>query len=171
IPAGDSVTYTIDVRNTGNVADTFRFSGTPGDWQFSFTPSSLPLDFGSGATSTQVRVVVQSPANALVSHPSLHVVATSTTEANQSVPLRLRAQASGGSSGATVVLLASAQDSIAVSSTAVFTLQLPDLAPGPVTVTGPEITGAAPLNAPLVAIAVGAVAAIAAGVYLGRRRR
>jgi len=259
IPAGDSVTYTIDVRNTGNVADTFRFSGTPGDWQFSFTPSSVPLDFGSGATSTQLRVVVQSPANALVSHPSLHVVATSTTdasqagdvtvnvdiervrslsvslnstgatfdgrflndtvqvtnggndrevvqvvitnadeltavgwsaglgrvgellsgttltnvtvEANQSVPLRLRAQASGGSSGATVVLLASAQDSVAVSSTDVFTLQLPDLAPGRVTVTGPEITGAAPLNAPLVAIAVGAIAAIAAGVYLGRRRR
>src|SRR5207249_11102243 len=49
----------------------------------SFTPSSLPLDFGSGATSTQVRVVVQSPANALVSHPSLHVVATSTTDASQ----------------------------------------------------------------------------------------
>ena len=259
IPAGDSVTYTIDVRNTGNVADTFRFSGTPGDWQFSFTPSSVPLDFGSGATSTQLRVVVQSPANALVSHPSLHVVATSTTdasqagdvtvnvdiervrslsvslnstgatfdgrflndtvqvtnggndrevvqvvitnadeltavgwsaglgrvgellsgttltnvtvEANHSVPLRLRAQASGGSSGATVVLLASAQDSVAVSSTDVFTLQLPDLAPGRVTVTGPEITGAAPLNAPLVAIAVGAIAAIAAGVYLGRRRR
>ena len=259
IPAGDSVTYTIDVRNTGNVADTFSFSGTPGDWQFSFTPSSVRLDFGSGATSTQVRVVVQSPANALVTHPSLHVVATSTTdasqagdvtvnvdiervrslsvslnstgatfdgrflndtvqvtnggndrevvqivltnadelaavgwsaslgkvgeplagttltnvtvEANRSVPLRLRAQASGGSSGATVVLLASAQDSITVSSTDVFTLQLPDLAPGRVTVTGPEITGVAPLNAPLVAIAVGAIAAIAAGVYLGRRRR
>src|SRR5438132_1521041 len=83
IPAGDSVTYTIDVRNTGNVADTFSFSGTPGDWQFSFTPSSVPLDFGSGATSTQVRVVVQSPANALVSHPSLHVVATSMADASQ----------------------------------------------------------------------------------------
>jgi hypothetical protein len=70
-----------------------------------------------------------------------------------------------------VVLVASAQDSTAVSSTAVFTLQLPDLAPGTVTVTGPEISRAAPLNAPLVAIAVGAIAAIAVGVYLGRRRR
>src|SRR5207247_9401933 len=82
-----------------------------------------------------------------------------------------RAQASGVSIGANFVLLASAQDSFTVSSTDVFTLQLPDLAPGRVTVTGPEITGAAPLNAPLVAIAVGAIAAIAAGVYLGRRRR
>src|SRR5256885_16442209 len=82
IPAGDSVTYTIDVRNTGNVADTFRFSGTPGDWQFSFTPSSVPLNFGSGATSTSVRVVVQSPANALVNHDPLDVVATSTTDAS-----------------------------------------------------------------------------------------
>jgi hypothetical protein len=259
IAAGESVTYTIDIRNSGNVADTFSFSGTPADWHFSFTPSSVPLNFGSGATSTQVRVVVQSPANALVNHLSLEVVATSTTdastagrvtlnvdiervralsaslnstsatfdgrflnytiqvknagnareimqivitntgelaavgwsaslgkvgeplmgttltnvtvEANQTVSVHLRAQSSGGSSGATVVLVASAQDSTAVSSTAVFTLQLPDLAPGTVTVTGPEISRAAPLNAPLVAIAVGAIAAIAVGVYLGRRRR
>jgi len=94
-----------------------------------------------------------------------------TVEANQTVAVHLRAQSSGGSSGATVVLVASAQDSVAVSSTAVFTLQLPDLAPGSVTVTGPEISGAAPLNAPLVAIAAGAIAAVAVGVYLGRRRR
>ena len=53
----------------------------------------------------------------------------------------------------------------------VFTLDLPDLAPGTVTVTGPDITRAAPLNTPLVAVAIGAAAAIAVGVYLTRKRR
>src|SRR5207244_8587646 len=94
-----------------------------------------------------------------------------TVEPNRNAPLPPLAHSSVSSSAATVLLLASSQDSITVSSTDVFTLQLPDLAPGRVTLTGPEITGVAPLNAPLVAIAVGAIAAIAAGVYLGRRRR
>jgi len=67
--------------------------------------------------------------------------------------------------------VASAQDSPAVSANTVFTLDLPDLAPGTVTVTGPDITRAAPLNTPLVAVAIGAAAAIAVGVYLTRKRR
>src|SRR5206468_499384 len=82
IAAGDSVVYTIVVGNTGNVADTFRLDGTPADWQFTFSPSSLSLNFGSGATSVPVQVVIVSPTNALVSHPSLRIVATSTTDAS-----------------------------------------------------------------------------------------
>ena len=259
IAAGDSVVYTIVVGNTGNVADTFRLDGTPADWQFTFSPSSLSLNFGSGATSVPVQVVIVSPTNALVSHPSLRIVATSTTDAstagdvtvnvditrvrglsvgldsttaafdgrflnytlhvknegnaretvqvevtnpnelaavgwtlslggasgpldgtllrnvtvdaNQTATVRLQAASTSGSSGATVVLVASAQDSPAVSANTVFTLDLPDLAPGTVTVTGPDITRAAPLNTPLVAVAIGAAAAIAVGVYLTRKRR
>src|SRR5439155_1467371 len=217
--------------------------GTPADWQFTFSPSSLSLNFGSGATSVPVQVVIVSPTNALVSHPSLRIVATSTTDAstagdvtvnvditrvrglsvgldsttaafdgrflnytlhvknegnaretvqvevtnpnelaavgwtlslggasgpfdgtllrnvtvdaNQTATVRLQAASTSGSSGATVVLVASAQDSPAVSANTVFTLDLPDLAPGTVTVTGPDITRAAPLNTPLVAVATG----------------
>src|SRR5213076_1880200 len=205
-----------------------RLDGTPADWQFTFSPSSLSLNFGSGATSVPVQVVIVSPTNVLVNHPSLRIVATSTTDAsnagdvivnvnitrvrglsvgldsttaafdgrflnytlhvknegnaletvqvevtnpNEAATVRLRAASTSGSSGATVVLVVSAQDSPAVSANTVFTLDLPDLAPGAVTVTGPDITRTAPLNAPLVAVAIGAAAAIAVGVYLTRKRR
>src|SRR5438094_8424659 len=83
IAAGDSVVYTILVRNTGNVADIFRLDGTPADWQFTFSPSSLALNFGRGATSVPVQVVIVSPTNAIVNDPSLRIVATSTTDATK----------------------------------------------------------------------------------------
>src|SRR5438034_9395762 len=68
IPAGDSVTYTIDVRNTGDVADTVSFSGTPGGWQFAFTPGSFRVDFRTAPTAALARCVLQCPANGLVTH-------------------------------------------------------------------------------------------------------
>lgn len=259
IAAGGSVTYSIVVRNTGNVADTFEFSGGPANWQFAFAPSSALVDFGSAAPSSRIQVVIQSPADALVDHPALQITAFAssdrsragdivvqvdivrvrslsvsldsagatfdgrflnetvrvknagnaretvqvaignpgdlaavgwsvslggstgpmdgttltnvTVEANQSVSLRLRAQSNGGASGATVVLVASAQDSIAVSASAPFTLQLPALAPGTVSITGPEITASAPPNTLIIAVIAAAAAAAAAGIYLSRRRR
>jgi dolichyl-diphosphooligosaccharide--protein glycosyltransferase len=259
IAAGGSVTYSIVVQNTGNVADTFDFMGSPGNWQFAFAPSSASLDFGSAAPSSRFQVVIQSPADALVEHPALHISALAssdrslagdvvvqvditrvrglsvsldptgatfdgrflnetvrvknagnaretvqvaignpgdlaavgwslslgttdgplvgttltnvTVDANQSVALRLRAQSNGGPSGATVVLVVSAQDSMAVSASGPFTLQLPALAPGNVSITGPEVTSSAPPNTLLIAVIVAAAAAAAAGLYLSRRRR
>src|SRR5439155_20939093 len=94
-----------------------------------------------------------------------------TVEANRTAMVGLQAASSSGSSGATVVLVVSAQDSPAVSANTMFTLDLPNIAPGTVTVTGPDITRAALLNTPLVAVAIGAAAAIAVGVYLTRKRR
>jgi hypothetical protein len=259
IGAGGSVTYSITVRNTGNVADTFEFSGSPANWQFAFAPSSVSLDFGNAAPSSRFQVVIQSPADALVDHPALQISAVAasdrsragevvvqvditrvrglsvsldstgatfdgrflnetvrvknagnaretvqvavgnpgdlaavgwslslgtasgpmdgttltnvTVEANQSVTLRLRAQSNGGASGATVVLVVTAQDSMAVSASAPFTLQLPALAPGAVTITGPEVTASAPPNTLIIAVVAAGAAAAAAGIYLSRRRR
>jgi hypothetical protein len=259
IAAGGSVTYSIVVRNTGNVADTFEFSGSPANWQFAFAPSSASLDFGSAAPSSRIQVIIQSPADALVDHPAIQISAVAssdrsragdvvvqvditrvrslsvlldsagatfdgrflnetvrvknagnaretvqvaignpadlaavgwflslgtadgpldgttltnvTVEANQSVAIRLRAQSNGGASGATVVLVASAQDSMAVSTSAPFTLQLPALAPGTVSITGPEVTASAPPNTLIIAVIAAAAAAAAVGLYLSRRRR
>lgn len=80
IPAGGSVTYTIVVRNTGNIADTFNLEGRPVDWQFSFAPASASLDFGSAGGTSLIRVVIQSPANAVVDHSPIQIVATSAAD-------------------------------------------------------------------------------------------
>ncbi len=262
IAAGRSVTYDVVVTNTGNVAETFDLSGQPTTWPFSFTPSSVALDFGvvgTVGTASAVRVTIQSPADALVDHGTIQVVATSrdagtavgsvevkvdiqrvrgltlsldpgsavfdgrslndtlvvknagnaaetvtiaitnpedlvalgwsaklgtttgsatgptltdvTVPANATVRVRLQAQSASGASGATVVVQAFAQDSMAVSATTVFTLQLPALASGAPTVTGPDIASAAPFNLQILAAVVGAVAAVGAGLLLTRRRR
>ncbi len=259
IAAGGSVSYSIVVRNTGNVAETVDFAGQPGDWQFTFAPGSLPLSFGNAASSASVQMTIQSPANALVDHGTIKIVATSETDgtnlgsvdvqvdiarvrgltvaldttapvfdgrflnytllvtnsgnaqetvtlaitnpddltafgwsvtlipsghapvgatltnltvaATSTVRVALRAQSTGGPSGASVALTVTAQDSMAVSASTTFLLQLPVLAsPGP-TVSGPDITPAAPLNLQLLAVVVGAIAAVGAGLFLTRRRR
>src|SRR2546426_533989 len=80
IVAGDSVSYTIVARNTGNVAENVAFGGQPGDWQFTFAPGSVSLSFGNAASSASVQVTIQSPANALLDHGTIKIVATSATD-------------------------------------------------------------------------------------------
>jgi len=81
---GESVVYTVDVRNAGNVPDTYTLTGRPSDWTFTFLPSTVPLDFGTSAGSgTSVSVTIQAPADAPVVHGPLTLVATSSDGATQ----------------------------------------------------------------------------------------
>ncbi len=83
IAAGGSVTYTIVVQNTGNVADTFTLAGAgPSGWSFTFTPVTVDLGYGTASNQTAVAVLIQSPAGALVRDGSLTLAAASTTDVN-----------------------------------------------------------------------------------------
>jgi hypothetical protein len=86
--------------------------------------------------------------------------------------VRLSLLQTGGASGATVVLSVTAQDNAAVAATTTSTLVLPSLAATTgVGVTGPNTAKTLPLNLYLVAILVGVASAVAAGLFLTRRRR
>jgi len=74
---GGSVTYTIGVRNAGNVEDTYSLGAALPGWSFSFSPSLVSLDFGDRGNETTVRVTIQTPPDALVDHGPITITATS----------------------------------------------------------------------------------------------
>lgn len=74
---GGSVVYSVVVRNTGNVRDTFTLSGRPSEWTFTFSPASVTLNFGTTENAASVIVTIRAPADAQVVHAPTSVVATS----------------------------------------------------------------------------------------------
>ncbi|MEE9197504.1 MAG: carboxypeptidase regulatory-like domain-containing protein [bacterium] len=79
VAPGETFVYRITVTNTGNMADTFSFEGSPADWVFSFRPSRLSLPFGTG-TSAEVTVQITTPEDAKAPEGILTAVARSTTD-------------------------------------------------------------------------------------------
>jgi hypothetical protein len=261
ISAGGSVTYTINVQNMGNVQDTFSLSGSEPGWSFSFSPSTVTLNYGTAPNSAPVTVLIQSPTNALVNHGTLTITATSTTDsaakgsvavtvgiaptygltvqvdplsgtfdgrylnytvnvqntgntpedvdvsiqnpsdiatsgwspalaqsgattpsgltvtnlnvaAASTASLQLVLRLNGAQGGATVVLQAATVGAAPVASQTVYTTSLPQLSPTTgIGVTGTNVALTLPPNNLLIAAIVGAVAAIAVGLFLTRRRR
>ena len=75
-----SVSYTIAVHNSGNVADTFSLAGSTAGWSFTFNPATVFLNFGDAPSTAYVSVTVQAPSDALVDHAPVRVTATSTAD-------------------------------------------------------------------------------------------
>jgi len=75
VPAGASVTYTIVITNTGNVADEYTFATLPAGWTFEFRPARPRLDFGTAGNTTTVDVTITTPRDALVEHGDVTITA------------------------------------------------------------------------------------------------
>ncbi len=72
VAPGTDVTYHITVKNAGNTPDTYTFSSSI--WSCDFDPESVSLQPGESASVT---VIIHVPADALVNHDALTVVAES----------------------------------------------------------------------------------------------
>jgi len=84
IGAGESVTYTITIENTGNVPDEFEMTGVPprDGWTFKFSPSKISLGTGEQAHGS-FEVTVTAPADALVEHGPVKILAISANDADK----------------------------------------------------------------------------------------
>jgi hypothetical protein len=91
IDAGDTVDYTVRVRNTGNEDDTLLLSGVSTGFAFQYSDDRLDLPFGAPGNETTVRVTITAAADARVDHApiSLTVRSSADTAAVKSVTLQL----------------------------------------------------------------------------------
>ena len=91
IPAGDTVDYTVRVRNTGNEDDTVLLSATAAGFTFQFSDDRLELPFGAPGNETTVRVTITAAGDAKVDHSPISLTARSNTDsaAVKSVVLQL----------------------------------------------------------------------------------
>ncbi len=86
IPQGGSVQYTVTITNEGNIEDAFNLEGfgPSDDWEFTFTPSKVVLDYGTSGHTVTVKVRIDTPANASVDHGPLTVTVRSENSSSTS---------------------------------------------------------------------------------------
>ncbi|MEK6851051.1 MAG: hypothetical protein AABY30_00780 [Candidatus Thermoplasmatota archaeon] len=91
ISAGDTVDYTVRVRNTGNEDDTIVLSAVATGFTFQFSDDRLDLPFGAPRNETNVRVTITAAPDAHVDHGpiSLTVRSNADSAAVKSVVLQL----------------------------------------------------------------------------------
>ncbi|HEV8595990.1 MAG TPA: STT3 domain-containing protein [Thermoplasmata archaeon] len=77
IRAGDSVDYTLVVKNTGNEDDTLLLSAVSTGFSFEFSRDRVSLPFGTSGNETTVRVTVTAAPDAKVDHGPISVTVRS----------------------------------------------------------------------------------------------
>jgi dolichyl-diphosphooligosaccharide--protein glycosyltransferase len=148
---GHYLNYTVNVRNTGNAAETVDVSiQNPRDIAGSGWAPGLARAGGTpGPTLTGVNV-----------------------SANSTTAVKLVLHLNGANGGTTVALEATTEGATTISAQTTYTATFPALTvPSGAGVTGPGTALQLPLNSLLVAAIAGAAAATALALYLTRRRR
>jgi len=150
---GRYLNYTVNVRNTGNAAETVSLA------------IQNPRDIGASGWAPGL-ARVGGTVTPGVTLSNVNVTANSTT----AVKLVLRMNGANG--GTTVALQVTSVDLPSISAQTTYTATLPALTvPAGAGVTGPGAALQLPVNSLLIAAIVGAAAATALGLYLTRRRR
>ena len=150
---GSYLNYTVNVRNSGNAPETVDLSiQNPNDIGASgWTPSLAQVGSAQGVGITLTNLTVA---------------------ANSTASAKLVLRSTGAHGGATVALSVAAEGAPSVSAQTVYTATLPALTvPSGIGVTGTGVSLVLPPNVLLFAAIGGAVAAVAAGLVLTRRRR
>lgn len=74
---GDTVEYSIDITNTGNTKDSYRFTGSGEGLSFSFPSDRIQLDFGSVGNTATVPVIITLKEGINVEHSDIYIYVTS----------------------------------------------------------------------------------------------
>jgi uncharacterized membrane protein len=73
VSVGGSISYIIQITNTGNAEDTYNLSGIGNGFTFKFQEAPVQVGFGNASTSTFTTVTITANADAAVNHGDLYV--------------------------------------------------------------------------------------------------
>ena len=89
VAPGASVSYVLQIENTGNIADTYTVSYSGKDFEASFSPSSVVVDFGSNGNATYVVAEITVGETAVAGNNTVSVSVKSDTQSSSRATVNL----------------------------------------------------------------------------------
>ncbi|MGC8912986.1 MAG: carboxypeptidase regulatory-like domain-containing protein [Thermoplasmata archaeon] len=83
-------TFSLILKNLGNVEDVVTLTGAPADWKFNFSENDIPIGYGTGNNTRRIEVTVSTPPDAKVNHPPVIITALSKLNSSISASTQIR---------------------------------------------------------------------------------